>query len=44
MEILYVNVYRAVPLYVGEGITSLHHLQYSVPVHTFSSAVRGFEL
>ena len=30
-------------LQVGEGITSLHHLQHSIPVPTFSSAVRCFE-
>ena len=38
-KILHVNVYRVAPLQVGEGITSPHHLQYSIPVHMFSSEV-----
>ena len=29
---------------MGEGITSLHHLHYSIPVSTFSSVVMCFEL
>jgi len=42
MQFLYVNVYCVAPPQVGEGITSPHPLQYSIPVHTFSSAVKCF--
>ena len=43
-QILHVNVHHVASFQVGEGITSPHHLQYSIPVPTFSSAVRCFEL
>ena len=43
MQILDVNVYRVVPLQVSE-VPSPHHLHYSIPVPTFSSAVKCFEL
>ena len=43
-QILYVNVYRVAPPPGGEGYYMSPHLQFRIPVPTFSSAVRCFDL